>query len=219
MNKNQFSIKWKSLCDYYDVDSIIGQEDLQWLFSTLSMTKTYKKISPNTHYITLKYFKIKNFSRVKMFHAISLFQDGVEIPIAKTKVINQLYPPKKIKKSNHVNDVKSASRNVVQPQIKEFRKQVKLPIICPLSGIKLTNWKDIHIDHSYPFILMFNEWMDINELKFDDIQLKGYRNSKTFKLKNFEESWYDYHEKNSILQAVHKKANMSKGCKILPPTE
>lgn len=151
-------------------------------------------------------YKIANGRSIKMIWACL---NGQCIPLPKGKLL-----AKKPPKYNHLAAVKSAARLIIEPQIKLYRQFIELPIICPLSGKKLTNWSQIHIDHKIPFSILFENWCDDCNIDPSAITLSGPRTAKKFSDKSLEKRWFDYHLNTAELQAVYKKSNLRKGAKI-----
>jgi hypothetical protein len=167
------------------------------------MSKTYAKYADGK--IKMGVYETAAGRKVKM-----LYSD--DKPIPKERLIQSIFP--KEKKKNKPN-VLSAARNLIASQITEFRKTVQLPTQCYLSGRTLENWKEIHVDHVYPFINLFSEWCECAGVSIENIITCGPPTKKTFKDEALSKSWVDYHREHAKLECTYKKANLKKGKSIL----
>lgn len=198
----------------YNIREKLDNSDSNYIFSLLKNSTSLCYIIPSHYYLFVDNYKVKNFRRVKMIFAT----DGQrKMPLSKSKLIGELFPTKSklSPEEKHIGDVKRAARNIIEIQIKMFRDCIELPIDCPLSQKKLTNWKLIHVDHFFPFINLFNNWLEENNINPIEIKLAGPQNKKIFKEETLKNSWYEYHLKNAVLQCVYSKANLKKSNKIL----
>jgi hypothetical protein len=148
---------------------------------------------------------------------LSLERGGTKQPVSKSKLIDSLYPAKKIATSaspeeKHYNAVRSAMRNGIASQLKEFRDNVPRPIICPLTGKTLRKGMRTDVDHfGKPFAQIADEFVGAMELTYIDIYLVGPPNRKRFKDKELWEAWQLFHIENCELHLVCSSANRSKG--------
>ena len=217
ISKKQAEEFISALTKKYRVGRSIKDLDLDLLKLILSLSPKYKNIYER---IDEYCFKVDNYSitngrKVKMIFACLANNQKVCMPISKSQLINSIWPPKKKNtESLHLAAVKSAARLIINPQIQKFRESVELPTRCALTQKKLTNWTDIHIDHIEPFSILFSQWLDLNNLNPYEIALRGPKNSKTFADEGLIKSWYDFHQTNASLQAVHKTANLKKGARL-----
>ena len=210
MKKNEVNNIISHIVKKYNINSKILGEDSIKIFELLELCPKLNYIKSEYYYLYVSNYKIPG-RNIKMIFAT----DGrKKIPLSKSKIINELFPPKINKVSYHINNVKKAARNIIKNQISNFREGISLPLICPLSHKKLTNWKLIHVDHKIPFSILFSNWLDENRLSPLDIKLKGGVNNKTFADINLTNNWYLYHQEKSILQCVHYKANLEKSNKL-----
>ena len=87
--------------------------------------------------------------KVKM---ISLERGTTKQPVPKAKLVDELYPVKKIAttatpEEKHYNNVKAAMRGAIYYQLKSFRDSVQLPIVCYLTGLKIRPGTKTDVDH------------------------------------------------------------------------
>lgn len=156
--------------------------------------------------------------------------NGKELIVGKTKLINCLYPVKsrRSKADVHRAEVLRIMRNIIKPQIANFRKQTKAQIkalalaglaqsakalnTCKLSGKSLNSCKTA-VDHIIPFIQLADEWLESLNISYADIAIKGRGQYKYFADSMLTESWYGYHEQNAKLQMTCSRANSKAGKK------
>lgn len=185
------------------------------LFELLKNSTSYPNIKPPHHYFKVDNYTIAGGRRVKMIFACA---GNATMPLPKSKLINAIWPPKSKKKPNqaqtHLAQFKGAARYIITQQISEYRDSIELPIKCPLSLKNLRTWKEIHVDHKYPFINLLEEWLEFYDLNPQEIKLVGPPSAKTFADESLSRSWYDWHKEKAVLQAVHSKANLKKGRKL-----
>lgn len=212
MKKTAINKKISQIIKSYSVNTKLDNIDSDFFFSLFKTTEKLNYIEKNHYFLYVANYKISGGRYVKMLFA----SDGHrKIPISKSKLLNELFP-KKSKltiEESHINNVKIAARNVINPQIKEYRENISLPIICPLSLKKINNWKFIHIDHVIPFSKLFNDWLDSLGISPLDIELCGPKNFKTFKDIYLKNSWYEFHKRHADLQCVNAKHNILKSNK------
>jgi len=106
------------------------------------------------------------------------------------------------------NDLKTAMREAIQPQIDEFKSMSIL--ICELCN----STTSIHIDHHSdftPFEKLYIDFMNINKLPIPTSfnSNKAHINCFKEKDKEFSKSWYEYHRLNVSLRVLCKKCNQS----------
>lgn len=215
-NKKQVDNFLKQLCSDYCEGQYLNSLDSGILLEILALSKKFSNISEHgTHYtFKVENYRIANGRKVKMIWAC---RGKHCMPIPKSQLLSNIWPPKKkqSKEQIHIAQVKQAARGAIGFQISRFRESIELPITCPLTLKKLTNWSSIHIDHIEPFSKLLEEWLDFHDLNPYDIALEGPKTAKTFKDKSLLKSWSDFHQTHARLQAVHSKANLRKGAKTL----
>lgn len=214
MKKYEIESRISEIIKKYGIREKLDNCDTNYIFSLLEKTNSFCYIIPSHYYLYIDNYSVKNFRKVKMIFA----NDGRrKIPLSKGKIIGELFPSKSklSPEEKHIGNVKKAARNIIEIQIRMYRETIELPVQCPLSFKKLTNWRLIHVDHREPFISLFNNWLEINDINPGEIKLSGPVNKKTFKDENLRKSWYNYHLENANLQCVYSKANLKKSDKIL----
>lgn len=143
-----------------------------------------------------------------------------EIWLGKGKIVSELFPSAAVPEyKRNKKDALTAMRQIISPQISEFRKSVnrqikRKPIKCPISGdfISAGEW---HVDHVYPFTNLVEEWCREEgvDLERIDVSCRGVK--CIFKDATLAESWWDYHMTHARLQALSAKENLKKGKKYM----
>lgn len=200
--------------DKYEIGDYLDSTDTSITLEILALSSKFSNITANKDYYKFKVdnYRIASGRKVRMLWACH----GKHcMPIPKSQLMSSIWPPKKkqTKEQIHLAQFKQAARQIIGRQIKKFREGIELPISCPISKKKLSNWSSIHIDHIEPFSKLLEEWLDLNNLNPYEIALVGPATNKNFKDESLIRSWYEFHEKRAQLQAVYSKANLSKGAK------
>lgn len=143
-----------------------------------------------------------------------------EVWLGKGQVVGALFPRTTTTPTYVQNkrDALAAMRQIIDPQISEFRKSVNRQlkrgraIRCPLSKICISagEW---HVDHIYPFTNLVEEWCREEgvDLERIDVSCRGVKCK--FKDSTLAESWWDYHITHARLQALSAEENLKKGKK------
>lgn len=142
-----------------------------------------------------------------------------EIWLGKGKVTDELFPRAKPipEYKQNKKDALVAMRQIIEPQIKTFRLSVnrqlkRKPMRCPVHGVFI-NAGEFHIDHSYPFKNLVEEWCREEKVDLERIDVHCRGTKCYFRDTSLAESWFDYHAINANLQALSAKANLEKGSK------
>jgi hypothetical protein len=148
---------------------------------------------------------------------ISLERGTTRQPVPKAKLVDELYPVKRIAttatpEEKHYNAVKAAMRGGVKDQMKEFRDSINFPQVCSITGLLLRPGTRTDIDHvGTPFSKIADDFIETSQLKYTDIVLKGPPTKKEFKDTQLWEQWQDYHRTHARYSLVCSSANRSKG--------
>jgi hypothetical protein len=165
--------------------------------------------------VYLRNVDIAGGRKVKM---LSLERTGTKQPVSKSKLVDALYPAKKIAttatpEEKHFNAVKAAMRNGVKDQIKAFRNSLNMPQICYITGSLLRPGTRTDVDHvGVPFSQIADDFMFSESLKYTDIALVGPPTNKKFKDGDLWKNWVEHHRKIARYSVVSASANRSKGC-------
>jgi hypothetical protein len=148
---------------------------------------------------------------------ISLERGSTRQPVPKAKLLDILYPPKKMActatvEEAHYNKVKSSMRLAIHYQLKAYRDSIELPIICSLTGKKIRPGMRTDTDHiGTTFSEIADSFVAMKGLKYTDIVLKGPPTAKTFKDEVLWQEWVHYHMAHARYALVCASANRSKG--------
>lgn len=215
LTKKDFNEKLTRIINNHRVNARLIGEPKDFILRSCRLYPTWMKLSsdPNVQ-VYLRNVDIAGGRKVKL---VSLERGDSRQPVPKAKLIDALYPPKKIKSSateeeNHYNRVKVAMRNGITEQLREFRERIKLPSTCYITGRELRKGDRIDVDHAQ---ISFSEIADCflksKELCYTDVFLVGPPTGRTFKDKELWREWKDFHKEMAILALVCSSANRSKG--------
>ena len=223
LTKTNYSAKLSRIIDNHRANSLLIGEPAEFVLRSCRLTEKWGKLAsdPETQ-VRLRYLDTAAGRRVKM---ISLERGGTRQPVGKAKLVDELYPVKRIATSatpeeKHYNAVKAAMRRGIMNQLKEFRDGVELPIICPLSGLKIRPGSRTDIDHvGMPFSEIADKFIAEQGACYTDITLCGPPTGKRFKDTELWESWQEYHRAHARYTMVCASANRSKGSDgyVTPP--
>jgi len=216
LNKSQYNEKIGRIIGNHRAGSRLCGEPAEFILRSCRLTEQWGKLGQDSETaVYLRNVEIAGGRKVKM---LSLERAGTRQPISKSKLVEALYPTKKIAtaataEEKHYNAVKSAMRGAVKDQLKRFRDQVELPCVCCLTGKQIRRGMRTDVDHTG---LSFSEIADIfmteNKLKYTDIALVGPPTAKKFRLDALWESWKKFHNEKARYAIVLASANRSKGC-------
>jgi hypothetical protein len=216
LNKSQYNEKIGRIIGNHRAGSRLCGEPAEFILRSCRLTEQWGKLGQDSETaVYLRNVEIAGGRKVKM---LSLERAGTRQPISKSKLVEALYPTKKIAtaataEEKHYNAVKSAMRGAVKDQLKRFRDQVELPCVCCLTGKQIRRGMRTDVDHTG---LSFSEIADIfmteNKLRYTDIALVGPPTAKKFRLETLWESWKKFHNEKARYAIVLASANRSKGC-------
>jgi len=216
LNKGQYNEKIGRIIGNHRAGSRLCGEPAEFILRSCRLTEQWGKLGQDSETaVYLRNVEIAGGRKVKM---LSLERAGTRQPISKSKLVEALYPTKKIAtaataEEKHYNAVKSAMRGAVKDQLKRFRDQVELPCVCCLTGKQIRRGMRTDVDHTG---LSFSEIADIfmteNKLRYTDIALVGPPTAKKFRLETLWESWKKFHNEKARYAIVLASANRSKGC-------
>jgi hypothetical protein len=216
LNKGQYNEKIGRIIGNHRAGSRLCGEPAEFILRSCRLTEQWGKLGQDSETaVYLRNVEIAGGRKVKM---LSLERAGTRQPISKSKLVEALYPTKKIAtaataEEKHYNAVKSAMRGAVKDQLKRFRDQVELPCVCCLTGKQIRRGMRTDVDHTG---LSFSEIADIfmteNKLRYTDIALVGPPTAKKFRLEALWESWKKFHNEKARYAIVLASANRSKGC-------
>lgn len=216
LNKNQFSEKLSRVINNFRTNSKLVGEPRDFILRCCRLTEKWQKLAndPETS-VHVRNIDIAGGRKVKM---LSLERGATKQPVSKAKLIDALYPAKKIAttatpEEKHFNAVKAAMRHAVKHQLKAFRDACGPANICYLTGLQLRPGSKTDVDHvGLSFAELADSFISTQELKYTDIILKGPVTAKRFTDALLWVAWIDFHEKNAKFALVCSSANRSKGC-------
>jgi hypothetical protein len=215
LTKTDFNEKLSRIITNHRAGSLLIGEPSEFILRACKLTERWNKMASDPKVeVRLRNLEIAGGRRVKM---ISLERGITRQPVGKAKLINELYPVKKIAtaaspEEKHYNAVKSAMRGGVLLQLKDFRSSVTLPTICAVTGLKIRKGQRTDVDHvGLTFSEIADNFIAKCELKYTDIPLVGPPTAKRFKDDELWELWKDFHRAFAKYALVHESANRSKG--------
>lgn len=220
-NKTSFGKRWSEVTNSNQIGNVLSGEDKQFVDEVMSSIPTFNLIKSKGE---VKYKVISKKFQTKAVKGIVMVSPNskTEIWLGKAKIIDTLFPksaPVPLHKKTK-QDVISALRQLIDPQIKAYkdsvRRQLNGPfrhkIRCSITGEHIC-MGEYHIDHKYPFKNIVEDWC--REIGKDLEHIDVVRRGTKCYLRDSElaESFYDYHMIHSQLQVTTAKANLSKGAK------
>lgn len=115
---------------------------------------------------------------------------------------------------NKLNNVKKCFREIIEPQIQTWRKENTKPNECPKCHKQKSEITDWHIDHIKPFSTLLNEFLTLNNLEIDKIDIKRkVGENPTITDTNIINKWFEYHQEHARLQYLCSNCNIEKSNK------
>lgn len=216
LTKGEYKDKLNRIISNHRANSRLIGEPREFVLRSCRLSERWKKLSNDPEVLVyLRNVETAGERRIKM---ISLERGSTKQPVPKGKLIDELYPARKIATSateeeKHYNTVKAAMRLAVKDQLKEFRDSVSLPSLCYLSGMKIRRGMKTDVDHvGVTFSELADSFIRMKNLVYTDVILIGPPTAKKFKDKVLWEEWQDYHLQKAKFALVCASANRSKGC-------
>lgn len=215
LTKKDYQEKLGRIIENHRVNSRLIGEPREFILRSCRLCTTWSKLAGDPEVsVYLRNVQIAGGRIVKL---ISLERGGTKQPVSRSKLVEALYPPKKIKTSaseeeKHYNSVKAAMRSAVSGQLKEFRANASLPTVCYISGKQLRRGHKIDVDHAgLSFSEIADSFVKDKGLKYTDISLIGPPTAKRFRDSLLWDEWQFYHNVKARLSLVCASANRSKG--------
>ena len=215
LTKTDFNAKLSRIIGNHRASSLLIGEPSEFVLRACRLTERWGKMASDPHVqVRLRNLEIAGGRKVKM---ISLERGTTRQPVGKSKLVDELYPVKKIATSasseeKHYNAVKGAMRGGVLVQLKEYRNTVTLPTICAVTGLKIRKGQRTDVDHTgQTFSEIADNFIAQCDLKYTDISLVGPPTAKRFKDDELWELWKEFHRAFAKYALVHESANRSKG--------
>ena len=216
LNKSQFNERLSRIIKNFRANSKLIGEPKEFILRCCRLTEKWSKLSNDSDTeVYLRNIDTAGGRKVKM---ISLERGTTKQPVPKAKLIDALYPAKKIAttatpEEKHFNAVKAAMRYAVKHQLQAFRDASGPANICYLTGLQLRPYDKTDVDHvGLSFAELADRFVAAQNLKYTDITLKGPVTAKRFTDALLRAAWVDFHEENAKFALVCSSANRSKGC-------
>jgi hypothetical protein len=215
LTKTQFNEKISRIIQNFRASSKLIGEPKDFVLRCCRLTEKWGKLANDPDVVVyLRNIDTAGGRKVKM---ISLERGTTRQPVPKAKLVDALYPVRKIAttattEEKHYNAVKSAMRRAITPQMKAFRDWVDLPIVCPLTGRKIRQGMRTDVDHvGMTFSEIADTFIHENGLTYSEIVLKGPPTGKVFTDGELWVKWQEYHQAKARYSLVCSSANRSKG--------
>lgn len=215
LTKKDYTERLTRVINNHRVNARLIGEPREFILRSCRLSATWAKLAGDPEVeVYVRNIDIAGGRKVKL---VALERAGTKQPVSKSKLIDALYPPKKIATSataeeRHFNNVKAAMRSGVAGQLKEFRSNCCLPTVCYLTGKLLRKGHRTDVDHvGMSFAELADCFLSENGLVYTDIALVGPPNAKKFRDSNLWEEWQSYHLDRARFSLVCASANRSKG--------
>jgi hypothetical protein len=215
LNKGEFTKRVSRIIDNNRANSRLIGEPREFVLRVCRLSERWEKLAQRVDtQVYLRYVDMAGGRRVKM---LSLEGGGSKQPVPKAKLVEDLYPTKKIAttatlEEKHFNAVKAAMRHAVGQQLKDYKKTTSYPIECLVTGRLLRKGARVDIDHhGKPFSQLADEFISENMLTYCEISLQGPPSAKKFKDAILWEAWQAFHHQHARFAIVCASANRSKG--------
>lgn len=184
----------------------VSEPDAQWLIDHVFRYHPYWEQKQGSG---IDYFKVEKIGRYGTYGFRLYRTDGTNDDISFVKACD--FIGKNF--SNWKRDsVIRACREAIRPQVREMRKSIKVPFLCPITLQYVASKDDVEIDHyDLTFAELLNLWFqskDINAL-YDAVDGGDNVIGDHFKDKDIEQDFIKFHNANTHLRAVSKFANGS----------
>ena len=215
ITKKDFTEKFTRIVNNHRASSKLIGEPRDFVLRACRLSPQWEKLASDPDVVVyLRNIEIAAGRKVKM---VSLERGSSKQPIPKAKLLDFLYPPKKMActatvEESHYNKVKGAMRNAIHYQLKAYRDSCVLPTICHISGKKIIPGNRTDVDHiSVTFSELADAFVAMRGLKYTDITLKGPPTGKVFTDGALWQDWIQYHLANARYSLTLASANRSKG--------
>lgn len=216
LNKSEFSEKLSRIIKNFRANSRVIGEPRDFILRCCKLTERWEKLSNDPEVVV--YLRNIDTAGGRKVKVISLERGTTRQPVPKAKLVDELYPVKRIATSaspeeKHYGAVKGAMRGGIYYQLKAYRDSCQLPVICCITGKKILPGHRTDIDHvGMTFSEIADRFVESKGLKYTDIILKGPPTAKVFKDKELWESWIYYHLEHARFALTLASGNRSKGC-------
>jgi hypothetical protein len=215
LNKTEFNEKLSRVIKNFRANSKLVGEPKDFILRCCRLSEQWSKLANDPEVsVYLRNIDTAGGRKIKM---LSLERSVTRQPISKQKLLDTLYPPRKIATSatpeeRHYNNVKSAMRSGISYQLRAFRDSCTLPMVCYLSGKKIRPGVATDVDHiGMTFSEICDEFVREKCLNYSRITLKGPPTAKVFADSNLWQEWVAFHMAKARYSLTLASANRSKG--------
>jgi hypothetical protein len=215
ISKTEFSQKFGKIVQNFRANSRVIGEPREFILRACKLTEQWGKMASDPEVVVyLRNLDIAGGRKVKM---VSLERGSTKQPVPKQKLLDALYPPKKIAttatpEEKHYNAVKAAMRGGITYQLRAYRDSCSLPCVCYLSGKQIRPGHKTDIDHiGMTFSEICDEFIREKGLKYSLVTLKGPPTAKVFANSELWEQWVVFHLEKARYSLTLASANRSKG--------
>jgi hypothetical protein len=216
LTKTEFSEKIGRIIKNFRANSKLVGEPKDFVLRCCKLTERWSKLANDPEVVVyLRNLETAGNRKVKM---ISLERGTTKQPVPKAKLVDELYPVKRIATSaspeeKHYNAVKQAMRGGIFYQLKAYRDSCGPSGICSISGKKIRPGMRTDIDHiGMTFSEIADSFLKDKNLTYSSVTLKGPPTAKVFADSNLWEQWVAYHLQHARYSLTLASANRSKGC-------
>jgi hypothetical protein len=216
LNKSEFSQKFGRIVQNFRASSKVIGEPRDFILRACKLTEQWRKLAEDPEVVVyLRNIDIAGGRKIKM---VSLERGATRQPVPKQKMVDALYPPKKIATSatpeeKHYNAVKVAMRGGIHYQLKAFRDSCQLPLICSITGKKIIPGQKTDVDHiGMTFSEIADSFIREKGLNYSRVTLKGPPTAKVFVDSTLWQEWVAYHMTKARYSLTLASANRQKGC-------
>lgn len=219
--KTSFGKKWSEVTNSNQIGNVLSGNDKKFVDDVMSMIATFNLIKSKGE---VKYKVVSKKFQTKAVKGIVMVSPNskTEVWLGKAKIVDTLFPksaPVPLQKKTK-QDVISALRQLISPQIKAYKDSVRrqlnsslrYKLKCSLTGENIC-MGEYHIDHKYPFKSIVEDWCREIGKDIEHIEVVCRGTKCTLRDSSLAESFYDYHMIHSTLQVTTAKANLAKGAK------
>ena len=215
LNKTQFTEKLGRIIQNFRASSKLVGEPKDFVLRCCRLTDQWQKLANDPEVVVyLRNVETAGGRKVKM---LSLERGTTKQPVPKAKLVDALYPTKKIAttataEEKHYNAVKSAMRGGIYYQLKAFRDACGEGLICSLTGKKIRPGMRTDVDHiGMTFSEIADAFVSEKCLNYSRIVLCGPPTAKRFKDEILWQQWVAFHLQHARYSLTLASANRSKG--------
>jgi hypothetical protein len=215
LTKKDYDAELRRIIENHRTNSRLVGNPREFVLRSCRLTETWGKLASDPE--VLVYIRNQDIASGRKVKMITLERGGSRQPVSKSKLIDTLYPAKRIATSSspeekHYNSVKSAMRGGISSQLRDFRSSVELPVVCYLTGKKIRPGMKVDVDHvGISFSELADNFLANKSLKYSEVSLEGPPTAKRFRDKELWNEWRDFHEEFARLALACASANRSKG--------